>query len=95
MFVVLLKFSKNKSKVSEFMEGHNQWIKQGFDESIFLLVGGLKPGLGESVIAHNTSLSDLQIRVNEDPFVIEDIVKPEILEIEISKTNPRLGFLND
>ena len=32
MFIVLLKFSDNKGKASQFMEGHNEWIKRGFDE---------------------------------------------------------------
>lgn len=95
MFVVLLKFSENKSKASEFMDGHNQWIKRGFDDGIFLLVGSLQPGLGGSVIAHNISASELQTRVNEDPFVVEDIVQAEILEIEPKKVDQRLQFLLD
>lgn len=95
MFVVLLKFSENKSKAPEFMDGHNQWIKRGFDDGIFLLVGSLQPGLGGSVVAHNTSSSDLQKRVNEDPFVIENIVHAEILEIDPKKADQRLQFLLD
>jgi len=93
MFVVLLKFSENKSKAGEFMEGHNRWIKQGFEDGVFLLVGSLQPNLGGSVIAHNSSLSELQERVNADPFVAENIVKAEILEITPSKSDGRLDFL--
>ena len=37
MFVVLLRFSDNKDQASEFMEGHNAWIKRGFDDGVFLL----------------------------------------------------------
>ncbi len=93
MFVILLKFSENKSKASEFMEGHNAWIQQGFEDGIFLLVGSLQPGLGGSVIAHNTALSELQERVNNDPFVAENIVSAEILEIDAKKADERLSFL--
>ena len=32
MFVVLLKFAENRSKAPEFMEGHNAWLKAGFDD---------------------------------------------------------------
>jgi len=46
MFIVLLKFSDNKGQAGEFMEGHNEWIKRGFDDGVFLLVGSLQPGLG-------------------------------------------------
>ncbi len=93
MFVIFLKFSENKSSASEFMEGHNKWIKQGFEDGVFLVVGSLKPNLGGSVIAYNTSLSELQERVNSDPFVAKNIVKAEIHEITPAKTDDRLNFL--
>lgn len=93
MFVVLLRFSQNKGKAAEFMEGHNQWIKRGFDDKVFLVVGSLQPGLGGSVIAHGESREALETRVNQDPFVVENIVIAEILEIEPKKADERLSFL--
>jgi len=95
MFIVLLKFSDNKGKAGQLMEGHKEWIKRGFDDGVFLLVGSLQPNLGGGVVAHNTSLSDLQSRVNADPFVAEKVVKAEILEITPSKADARLNFLLD
>ena len=93
MFVIFLKFSDNKSKAGEFMDDHNEWIKQGFDDGVFLLVGSLQPDAGGSVIAHNSSLSEIQERVNSDPFVSENIVSAEILEIDPKKADERLSFL--
>jgi len=75
------------------MEGHKEWIKRGFEDGVFLLVGGLQPNLGGGIVAHNTSLSDLQSRVNDDPFIAQDVVAAEILEIEPSRTDERLEFL--
>lgn len=85
MFIVLLRFSSNKSQASRFMEGHKEWIKRGFDDGVFLLVGNLQPNLGGGIVAHNTSLPDLQSRVNSDPFVAENVVSAEILEIAPSR----------
>ena len=93
MFIVLLKFSSNKGQAGQFMEGHNEWIGRGFDDGVFLLVGSLQPNLGGGIVAHNTTLSDLQIRVNNDPFVAENIVSAEIFEITPSKADERLKFL--
>jgi uncharacterized protein YciI len=93
MFIVLLRFSGNKGHASQYMERHNEWIKRGFDDGVFLLVGSLRPNLGGGIVAHNTSLSDLQSRVNGDPFVAEKIVSAEILEIAASKSDERLAFL--
>jgi len=93
MFVITLRFSDNKAKASQFMDGHNEWIRRGFDDGVFLLVGSLQPGLGGGIVAYNTTLPDLQSRVQDDPFVVENVVNAEILEITPSKADPRLKFL--
>ena len=93
MLIVLLKFSDNREQAGEFMEGHNDWIKRGFDEGVFLLAGSLQPGLGGAIVAHNTTLSELQHRVNDDPFVAENVVRAEVLEISPARADSRLQFL--
>ncbi len=93
MFIVLLKFSSNKAQARQFMESHNEWIKRGFGDGVFVLVGSLQPNLGGAIVAHNTTLSELQSRVNNDPFVAENVVSAEILEITPSKADERLKFL--
>lgn len=93
MFVVLLKFSGNKGQAGQFIEGHKEWIKRGFDDGAFLLAGSLQPNLGGAIVAYNTSLSDLQRRVSDDPFVTENVVSSEILEIAPSRADERLKFL--
>lgn len=93
MYIVLLRFSDNKAQAGQFMDGHNQWIARGFDDGVFLLVGGLQPNPGGAIVAHNTSRAELEQRVNDDPFVAENVVKAEILEINPAKSDPRLEFL--
>lgn len=93
MFVVLLRFSQNKDKASNFVDGHNQWIKRGFEDKVFLMVGSLQPGPGGSVVAHGESREALESRLNADPYVAENIVTAEILEIEPKKADERLSFL--
>jgi uncharacterized protein YciI len=93
MFVVLLKFSGNKAQAGQFMDGHKKWIKRGFDDGVFLLMGNLQPGLGGAIVAHRTSLPELQARVNDDPFVAQKVVSADILEIAPSKADQRLEFL--
>ena len=95
MFIVQLKFSVNKAQAGQFMDGHNEWIKRGFDDDVFLLVGSLQPNLGGGIVAHNTTLEELQGRVKADPFVAEGVVSAEILEITPAKADERLQFLLD
>jgi len=93
MFVVLLRFAENKGKASQLMEGHKEWIERGFDDGVFLLVGSLRPDSGGAIVAHNVSRSELQNRVANDPFVAENVVNAEILEIAASRIDTRLNFL--
>ncbi|GBF38812.1 YciI family protein [Leptospira johnsonii] len=93
MYIVLLKFDFNKSKAPQLMGAHNEWIKNGFEDGHFILVGSLKPGLGGAILVQNISREDLEERISADPFVAENVVKAEILEVEPSKVVPSLEFL--
>lgn len=90
MYIVLLKFSDNKIRAGEFMQAHNAWIKQGFDDRVFLMVGSLQPNLGGGVLVHGLSLSELQQRLAADPFVVERIVTAEIIEMAPARVDERL-----
>lgn len=93
MFIVLLRFAENKTAAGEHMAGHQEWIKHGLDDGVFLLVGSIQPGLGGAVLAHNTSLPQLQKRVAADPFVAAKVVDAEIIEIAPGMADNRLEFL--
>ena len=93
MFIVFLKFAEKKDRAGLFMDDHKAWIKRGFDEGVFLLVGGLQPNAGGGILAHNTVRADLEARVQADPFVVEGIVAAEIIEIEPARADERLSFL--
>lgn len=93
MYLVFLEFSDNSSRAGEFMADHAAWIQRGIDAGIFLIVGSLQPRLGGALVVHNTTRADLDARLLEDPFVVHDIVKPEVLEVLPSQVDPRLAFL--
>lgn len=92
MFIVTLKFA-DKTKAPQFMDAHNAWIKSGFEDGVFVLVGGLQPSLGGAIIAHGASRAAIEARVQDDPFVREGVVSAEILEISPGRTDERLAFL--
>lgn len=93
MFIIFLKFSDNKSRAPELMDGHKAWLKQGFAEGAFLLAGSLEPGLGGGILSNSPSLAELQTRVNADPFVAEKVVSAEIIELDPGMADERLRFL--
>lgn len=93
MFVIALRFA-DKTKAPALMEGHNAWIKRGFDDGVFLLVGSLRPNAGGAIVAHNVSFAEIEARVQDDPFVAQGVVRAEILDIAPGRTDDRLAFLN-
>lgn len=93
MFVIFLKFSDNKANAAQFMDAHKAWVKRGFQENIFLVAGSLQPGLGGAIISHNSSIKALEQFVQQDPFVIENIVEAEVFEITPNFVDDRLNFL--
>lgn len=93
MFLILLRFSDNKSAAAEHMQAHNAWIAQGFEDRVFLLTGAIEPKQGGAVLAYNLARTELEKRVAEDPFVAENVVTAEITEITPGRTDPRLDFI--
>ena len=92
MFVITLKFA-DKAKASQHIDGHNTWIKRGFDDGVFLLVGNLQPNAGGAILAYNAGRAHFEARVREDPFVAEGVVTADILEIAPGRTDERVAFL--
>lgn len=93
MFVVLLRFSANRSSAARLMDGHNAWLKQGFDDGAFLLAGSLKLEGGGAILAHAMTREALMARLEQDPFVAEDVVRVELHEIAPGRADERLAFL--
>lgn len=93
MYVVTLTFSENKARAGDLMEGHKAWIQRGFDKGFFLMVGSLQPNRGGGILAHGAGRDALEAFVAEDPFVAENVVSAEILEITPARLDERLEFL--
>lgn len=93
MFVIQLKFAEGRARAAEFMEAHNAWLRQGFEDGVFLLSGSLQPRNGGAILAHDLTRDELEQRVAADPFVAEGIVSSEIIEIAPGRADERLQFL--
>lgn len=95
MFIVLLKISGNKERTTECMAAHKAWLQQGFDDGVFLVSGNLAGQPGGGILVHGLSEAEVQQRVNQDPFVIHNIVTVQVIGITPSRVDPRLTFLLD
>lgn len=95
MFVVVLRFADDGRAAGELMDGHNAWLARGFDDGVFLLAGGIRPGAGGVVLARDVPAEELRLRVESDPFVAEGVVRAEIIDVAPGRVDERLAALLD
>ena len=93
MYIVVLRLADG-TKVPEHLEGHRQWLQQGFDDEVFFLTGGIREAGGGAILAAGLTLDELAARLAEDPFVVHGVVvTPEVLDLEVTINDPRLAVL--
>ncbi|HET8870586.1 MAG TPA: YciI family protein [Aquabacterium sp.] len=93
MFVVMLKFSSNRARAGEWMAAHKAWLQKGYDEGKVVASGSLQDAQGGCILVQGDDRLALDQLLSEDPFVVNDVVRAEIVEFALSKADPRLGFL--
>ncbi len=92
-YIILLKFSDNSGNAAEYVNAHKEWLNEGIEDGVFLMAGTLGSGMGGAIIAQDSSLEAIEIRVNADPFVKAQVVRAEILEFALSVAAKDLQFL--
>ncbi len=95
MHVVLLKLTGNKALAAEWMESHKAWLQQGFDDGVFLASGNLQGQPGGGILADGVDVGILQRRLAQDPFVVHGVVTTEVIGIGLTRTDPRLSFMQE
>ncbi len=93
MFVILLTYLRPVEEVDRFLEAHKSWVRQGFEDGVFLLSGGQRPRVGGVLLAHGVEREALASRVSSDPFVVEGVASAMVIEVVPSTVDPQLAFL--
>jgi len=86
MFIVFLRFGPARSHAAQWMLHHNRWLEQGIEAGFVLLAGSLDGGQGGALIMAKLTREEVEARLQEDPFVREGVVVPEVHAIAPSKT---------
>lgn len=93
MFVVFLRFGPNKDRARDLMAAHNEWVAAGVSEGTFILVGSLEAQGGGFILTQGEDRDAVEARLNDDPFVAEGVVLPEVIGFAPNRADPRLAFL--
>jgi uncharacterized protein YciI len=90
LFIVFLRFGAARSQAGAWMEQHNRWLRHGIEAGHVFLAGSLEAGQGGALIMANLSRAEVDARLQEDPFVSEGVVVPEVHAITPSMTSAEM-----
>jgi uncharacterized protein YciI len=93
MHIVFLKFGPNRTQASHWMAQHNEWIQTGISDGTFLMAGSLEGGQGGAILAKGLTMEEIAERVAQDPFVIHQVVLPQIHSIAPSRMSEGFATL--
>ncbi|CAH1666326.1 YciI family protein [Chelatococcus asaccharovorans] len=94
MFLILLSYTKPLDEVDLWLDDHKAWVKQGFDDGVFVLAGGQSPRVGGVVIAIGETREQVESRAARDPFVHKGVAAAQVIEVRPSTLDARLKFLH-
>ncbi len=93
MYFILLTFSTNRDQLVAHLDGHKAWLEQGFNDGVFIMAGSITDGEGGAILAVGEDETALMERVAKDPFVVAEVVEPEIIGVSPTMMDSRLDFL--
>jgi uncharacterized protein YciI len=91
MFVIVLRYVQPLSEVDRLAPAHFEHLDTYYEQGIILVSGRRVPRVGGVIIAHGTTLAEVESMMRADPFVSEGIATYEIIEFSPGKTDPRLA----
>jgi uncharacterized protein YciI len=87
MYFVFLRFGAGRPQAGKWLDHHNRWLEHGIEAGFVLLAGSLVAGQGGALIMANLTREEVEARLQEDPFVSEGVVVPEIHAVVPSKAS--------
>lgn len=93
MFLILLSYTKPLDEVDRWLDDHKAWVKQGFDDGVFILAGGQLPRVGGVVVAIGETREQIEGRAAQDPFVRHGVAAAQVIEVRPSTLDARIEFL--
>lgn len=88
MYLLTLKFNKNKALRADFIAEHTKWVKKGFLNKVFIIAGQKTDENGGLILSINMDKHELQDLIKQDP-----LVKNGMAEYSISHFEP--AFFQD
>lgn len=93
MFIISLTYIKPLTEVEQHFDAHMAYVKNYYQQGVFLASGKKVPRTGGVILAKAESLQAIEKIVAEDPFCLANLVKVEITEFLPTNAVDELSFL--
>jgi len=80
MFIISLTYIKPTEEVENYFEAHLVFLNTYYSAKKFIVSGRKNPRTGGIILAHHTTLDELQELIKEDPFYQNQVADYEIIE---------------
>jgi uncharacterized protein YciI len=91
MYVVSLTYKVAQDIVDYHLDAHVAWLKDAFDDGVFLAAGRKVPRTG-GLLLSKTDRKTLDASLAKDPFYINGVAEFEVIEFTV--TTAAEGFEN-
>lgn len=82
LHAVTLIYLTKPDVISAHLDAHKQWLVRGFKEGRIIFAGPLNNGSGGYILFQGENVSDIHNFLQDDPFIIHDIVDAEVVSLE-------------
>ncbi|OZG75009.1 hypothetical protein BTA51_01000 [Hahella sp. CCB-MM4] len=90
MFVISIEYTVGLERVEPLIEEHMSFLDKYYRQGLFVVSGRKKPRTGGVIIVKNTSRSEVEALIKEDPFHREGVA--EYIITEFMSTRVGEGF---
>jgi uncharacterized protein YciI len=91
MYVVSLTYKVAQEIVDQHLDAHVDWLKDAFDEGVFIAAGRKVPRTG-GVLLSRADRQMLDESLAKDPFNVHGVADFDVIEFAANRTAP--GFEN-
>jgi uncharacterized protein YciI len=95
MFIVLLQYDAPLEQIDYALPDHRAWLEKQYEAGLFIVSGRQKPRNGAVILTRPMPRGKLDALLATDPWVVQKLVKCQVIEFEATRTAPELTMLNE
>ena len=91
MYLVLLTYLVEESKILPLRQQHYAFVDRYFESGVFLLGGRRVPATGGFILARGVSEEQLMSIMAEDPYLAAGLVEHSLIALEPTRSQPEFA----